>query len=210
MKRIAEALPHAGQAQGYGMTECNGGTVELDTLARPTSCGLPNPTTQLRIVDEHDTDLPANQVGQILIRNPQIFSGYWKDPAATEEAMRGGWYHSGDMGHLDDDARLYIAGREKDMIIRGQENIYPVEIETVINQHPSVSEVAVIGVPDEIFGEQVKAILVPRDGEVIEEDEIHRLCQENLAEFKVPRYMEIREEPLPRNPGGKVLKRELV
>ncbi|MBT4162141.1 MAG: AMP-binding protein [Gammaproteobacteria bacterium] len=210
MKRIAEALPHTGQVQGYGMTECNSGTVELDALVRPDSCGLPHPGTQIRIVDDEERKLSQNQVGQILIRNPQLFSGYWKDPVATEEVMKGGWYHTGDMGYLDDEGRLYISGREKDMIIRGQENIYPAEVETVINQHPAVSEVAVIGVPDEIFGEQVMAIMVPRDGQVIETEEVKRLCEENLAEFKVPRFMRVRDEPLPRNPGGKILKRELI
>jgi long-chain acyl-CoA synthetase len=191
------------------MTECNGGTVEVDALARPTSCGLPNATTQLRIANEYDDDLPANQVGQILIRNAQIFSGYWKNESATEEVMLGGWYHSGDMGYLDEEGRLHIAGREKDMIIRGQENIYPAEIEAVISQHPSVGEVAVIGVPDEIFGEQVLAIVVPRNGVEIEEEVIRQLCQEQLAGFKVPKFVQYREQPLPRNSGGKILKREL-
>tara|TARA_B100002003_G_scaffold236352_1_gene252244 strand:- start:5103 stop:6686 length:1584 start_codon:yes stop_codon:yes gene_type:complete len=209
INRISEALPHAPQVQGYGMTECNGGTVEVDALARPTSCGLPNATTQLRIANEYDDDLPANQVGQILIRNAQIFSGYWKNESATEEVMLGGWYHSGDMGYLDEEGRLHIAGREKDMIIRGQENIYPAEIEAVISQHPSVGEVAVIGVPDEIFGEQVLAIVVPRNGVEIEEEVIRQLCQEQLAGFKVPKFVQFREQPLPRNPGGKILKREL-
>ena len=209
IKRISEALPHAPQVQGYGMTECNGGTVEVDALARPTSCGMPNATTQLRIADEDDSDLSANEVGQILIRNAQIFSGYWKNELATEEVMRGGWYHTGDMGYRDEEGRLHIAGREKDMIIRGQENIYPAEIEAVISQHPSVGEVAVIGVPDEIFGEQVQAIVVPRSGAEIGEEDIRQLCQEQLAGFKVPKFVQLRNQPLPRNPGGKILKREL-
>ena len=210
IKRVSEALPHAPQVQGYGMTECQGGTVEPDALARPTSSGLPRPTTQLRIVDGDDQDLPPFEVGQILMRNAQLFSGYWQNPSATDEVMRGGWYHTGDMGYLDDEGRLHVAGREKDMIIRGQENVYPAEIETVISQHPSVAEVAVIGVPDEIFGQQVKAVVVARDGINVDEADLHRLCREQLAEFKVPRFIEFRTEPLPRNPGGKVIKQELV
>ena len=208
--RVSKALPHARVMQGYGMTECNGGTVEEDAIARPTSSGLPGPTTQLRIVDEGDADLPANVLGQVLIRNAQIFSGYWKDPQTTDYVMRGGWYHSGDMGYLDAAGRLHLAGRANEMIIRGQENIYPAEIEAVILQHPAVQEAVVLGVPDEIFGEQVKAIVVPQDGRRIDPAEVTRHCRAHLAEFKIPKFIELRDGPLPRNPGGKVIKRNLL
>ena len=207
--RVGQAFPHALQVQGYGMTECQAGTMEMDVVSRPTSCGFPHRTTQLIIADEHDAEVPAGEVGQILIRNAQIFSGYWKNESATEESMRGGWFHSGDMGYMDEDGRLYLVGREKDMIIRGQENIYPAEIEQVINRHPAVAEVAVLGIPDEIFGEQVKAVVVPQAGEEIKDEEIRALCREHLAEFKVPKYIEFRRNPLPRNVGGKVVKKEL-
>jgi len=207
--RVGEAFPHALQVQGYGMTECQAGTMEMDVVSRPTSCGFPHRTTQLVIADEHDQEVPAGEVGQVLIRNAQIFSGYWKNESATGESMRSGWFHSGDMGYLAEDGRLYVVGREKDMIIRGQENVYPAEIENVINRHPSVAEVAVLGVSDQIFGEQVKAVVVPREGEEIGEEEIRALCRDHLAEFKVPKYVEFRKEPLPRNVGGKVVKKEI-
>ena len=210
IERVGNALPNARIIQGYGMTECNSGTVEEDALARPGSSGLPSATTQLRVVDQDEVDLPPSSIGQILIRNAQIFSGYWKDADATNEAMRGGWYRTGDMGYLSAEGRLHIVGRAKEMIIRGQENVYPAEIESVIMRHPGVQEVVVLGVPDEVFGEQVKAVIVPRKERFVSKEDIIRLCQEHLAEFKVPKFIDIRPQPLPRNPGGKVVKPDLI
>ena len=209
IRQVAEALPHARIVQGYGMTECNGGTVEEDAVRRPESSGLPSATTQIRIVDPDEVDLPSGEVGQILIRNAQIFSGYWRDEDATRASMCGGWYRTGDMGFLTEEGRLHLVGRAKDMIIRGQENVYPAEIESVIMRHPDIQEVAVIGVPDDVLFEKVKAFIVPKPERIVSEEDVLRVCREHLAEYKVPEFIAIRLQPLPRNAGGKVAKKDL-
>jgi acyl-CoA synthetase (AMP-forming)/AMP-acid ligase II len=159
----------------------------------------------VRIFDDQDREVPAGTVGEIVARGRQIMKGYWGNPVATEETLRGGWLHTGDLAFMDEDGFLYLQGRKKDMIIRGGENIYPVEIEAVLENHPQVAEVAVIGVPDAYWGEIVKAVIVLKPGEKATEEEIIDYCKHHMASYKKPALMEFRTS-LPRNAMQKVLK----
>lgn len=204
--------------QAYGMTETTAaatnllpGDHERALREKPElllSCGRPILGTELRVVDADDRDVPVGQIGEILIRGPQLMAGYWNREEATREALRGGWMHTGDAGVLDEEGYLYIQDRVKDMIVSGGENIYPREIEDVLHRHPAVADVAVIGVPDAQWGEAVKAVVVLRPGESASEQEILEFCRGPLAGYKRPRSVDFVAE-LPRNPTGKVLKREL-
>jgi long-chain acyl-CoA synthetase len=138
-----------------------------------------------------------------------VVQGYWDNSQATKDAIVDGWLHSGDVGKLDEEGFLYVVDRMKDMIIRAGENIYCVEVENALYAHPKVLEAAVIGVKDKLFGEQVKAIVVLKPGEKATEEEIKEFCAQHIADYKVPKYVEFLNEPLPRNPGGKVIKTEL-
>jgi acyl-CoA synthetase (AMP-forming)/AMP-acid ligase II len=205
-------------AQGYGMTETSAALTFVSPADHQRalreqpglllSAGRPLVGTEVRIVDENDEPVPSGTIGEIVGRGPQLMRGYWNLPEATEAALRGGWMHTGDAGTLDDEGFLYIQDRVKDMIISGAENIYPREIEELLFQHPAIADAAVIGVPDEQWGETVKAIVVIRDGASATEEEIIDFCRGRLGGFKRPRSVDFVEE-LPRNPSGKVLKREL-
>jgi acyl-CoA synthetase (AMP-forming)/AMP-acid ligase II len=162
----------------------------------------------VRVVDPAGRDLPTGQVGEVLVRGPQLMRGYWKLPEATAEALAGGWMHTGDAASLDAEGFLYIQDRVKDMIVSGAENIYPREVENVLFEHPAVADAAVIGVPDERWGEVVKALVVLRAGAQAGEAELIEFCRERLAGFKRPRSVEFVAD-LPRNPSGKVLKKDL-
>jgi acyl-CoA synthetase (AMP-forming)/AMP-acid ligase II len=178
-------------------------------LRRLSSIGKPMSDVEMRIVGEDGQELPAGEVGEIVARGPRVMTGYWKDEKKTEKTIdKDGWVHTGDMGYMDEDGYFYLAGRATDMIIRGGENISPEEVEAVLLTHPKVDEVAVIGVPDEEWGEQPKAILVLKQGEAATAGEITEYCRERLASFKRPRSVVFVDE-LPRNPMGKVLKRVL-
>ena len=204
--------------QGYGMTET---TAQL-TLLGPEdhlralaghpelllSAGRPLPGTEIRIVDEDDRPVPNGTIGEIVSRGPQLMRGYWNLPEATAEALQGGWLHTGDAGILDDEGYLYIQDRTKDMIVSGGENVYPREVENVLFEHLAVGDVAVIGIPDEKWGEAVKAIVVLREGAPGNAEEIVEFCKGKLAGYKRPRSVDF-VEALPRNASGKVLKKEL-
>jgi fatty-acyl-CoA synthase len=204
--------------QGYGMTETTAAATYLfpedhrralagrSELLR--SAGRPLLGTRVRIVDAEDRPLPPGTVGEVAIRGPQLMRGYWNRPEATDEALRDGWMHTGDAGTLDEEGYLYIQDRVKDMIVSGGENVYPREIEDVLIAHPAVADVAVIGVPDEKWGEAVKAIVVLREGQQATAEELIAFCRERLAGFKQPRSVDF-VDALPRNPSGKVLKKEL-
>jgi len=204
--------------QGYGMTETT--AVLTNLLAadhvralrdRPDlllSAGRAVLGTEVRIVDESDQPLPNGEVGEIVARGPQLMRCYWNRAEASKEALRGGWMHTGDAGVLDDDGYLFIQDRVKDMIVSGGENIYPREVEDALYAHPAVAEAAVIGIPDEQWGEAVKAVVVLKAGATATADELIDFCRGRLAGYKRPRSVDWSDE-LPRNPSGKVLKREL-
>ena len=163
----------------------------------------------IRIADDNDNEVPRGTPGEVQVRGPNIMLGYWNKPQATETAMRGGWYHSGDGGFMDEQGHVFIVDRLKDMIISGGENIYSAEVENAIATHPGVAEVAVIGVPHEKWGETVHAIVVPRPGHTLTEDEVIAHCRSMIAGFKCPRGVEVRAAPLPLSGAGKILKTEL-
>jgi acyl-CoA synthetase (AMP-forming)/AMP-acid ligase II len=179
-----------------------------EQMKRLTSAGIPRTDLEVKIVDDMDRDLPPGKMGEIVVRGEVVMKGYWKSPEATAETLRGGWLHTGDLGIMDEKGYVYILDRAKDMIISGGENIYSREIEDVIIKHPAVLEVAVIGVPDEKWGESIKAIVSLREGKKATEEEIVNFCKEYLASFKKPKSVEF-IDAIPKNAYGKVLKREL-
>lgn len=179
-------------------------TVERKIL-RLSGIGRSIPEGEVRIVDDNDNDLPTGEVGEIVARSPKVMKGYWRNEKATAETMRGGWLHTGDLASMDEHGYMYLSGRKKDMIIRGGENIYPVEIESVLHKHPKVEEAAVIGIPDDYWGEVVKALLVLKPGERATEEEIIEYCRDRLASYKKPSIVEFRDS-LPKNVMQKVLK----
>ena len=177
-----------------------------EQLARLASAGRPMLNYELRIVDEEGNDAPTGEVGEIVVRSESMTVGYWNLPEETAKTIKGGWLYTGDFGRLDSEGYVYIVDRKNDMIISGGKNIYPREIEEVLYQHPGVLEATVIGVPDEHWGESVKALVVLRDAAIATEEEIISYCKGNLASYKKPRTVEFREE-LPKSPTGKILKR---
>ena len=204
--------------QLYGLTETTGAVTQLDAAdhqpdTRPDllrSCGKPLPGVELRIVDaETGVDAEVGKVGEVWIRTKQNMLGYWKKPDETARTKTDdNWVHTGDAGYVDADGYLYLYDRVKDMIVSGGENIYPAEIENALMSHPAIADVAVIGVPDERWGEAVKAIVVREPGAEVTPEEIITYARERLAGYKLPKSVDFAEE-LPRNPSGKLLKREL-
>jgi long-chain acyl-CoA synthetase len=171
--------------------------------------GFPRTDVEVRVVDADDRPLPAGEAGEVLVRGPVVMAGYWEQPEATEEALRGGWLHTGDVGSLDDDGYLTLHDRSKDLIISGGMNIYPREVEEALMTHPGVQSVAVVGRPDREWGESVVAFVVlGGDGTRPSEEDLDRTCLERIARFKRPKEYHV-VEALPTNNYGKVLKREL-
>jgi long-chain acyl-CoA synthetase len=195
-----------GQTEGTPITSYD---PAIDAEGRPDSCGRPLAGCKVRIVDDSGNDLPAETVGEVLLAGPNVMLEYYKNPAATADTLRDGWIYTGDLGRLDADGYLYIVGRKRDMIIRGGANIYPVEIEDALYTHPSILECAVIGIPDELYGERVKAFVVLKAGQSAASEELRQHCKQRLAEYKVPSDVEFIDE-LPKGPTGKILKRVLV
>ena len=197
--------------QGWGMTETSPGGIGLDAAdaeRKIGSAGKPLMHTEVKVVDDDGNELPWGEVGELYIRGPNITPGYWNKPEATEDSFDGDWLKTGDAARFDDEGFVYIVDRWKDMYISGGENVYPAEVENVIYQLPQIAEAAVIGVPDERWGETGKVFISLKEGQTIEEKEIIEHCLKNLAKFKVPQSVEF-IELLPRNATGKVLKREL-
>jgi long-chain acyl-CoA synthetase len=196
--------------EGYGLSETSPIAVfnRLDREVKPGSIGLPVWGVQVRVVEQDDQDVGVGEVGEIVIRGHNVMKGYYKRPEATAEAMRHGWFHSGDLARRDDDGYLSIVDRAKDMIIRGGFNVYPREIEEVLMTHPVVSLAAVIGVPHERHGEEVKAFVILKAGATITEVELVAWSKQNMADYKYPRLIEFRTE-LPMTATGKVLKSQL-
>ncbi len=215
MKQAMEVLG-CGFVQMYGMTETSGTIVALNPedhvpegSPKMRSVGTPLPGVEIKIVDEEGAEVAANEVGEIATRSSKNMSRYWNNPDATAEAIDAdGWLRTGDAGYLDDDGYLYIHDRVKDMIISGGENIYPAEVENAVYAHPKVADVAVIGVPDQKWGEAVKACVVLKDGESLSEAEIITHSRDHIAGYKCPKSVDF-IEALPRNPSGKILRREL-
>jgi len=196
--------------EGYGLSETSpvASFNVPDRPRRPGSIGYPVWGVEMCILDENDRPLPDGEAGEICIRGHNVMKGYLKRPDATKEALRGGWFHSGDIGVRDPDGSYAIVDRKKDMIIRGGFNVYPREVEEVLFAHEAIAEAAVIGVPHESHGEEVKAIVVVRAGARLDEAGVIAWCRQSLAAYKYPRIVEFRDE-LPRGPTGKILKREL-
>lgn len=207
--------------QAYGLTESTGTITSLKTedhviegpekvVRRLASCGRELVNVWVRVVDGEGNDVqPEGQMGEIVVRGDNVMKGYWKNEDATAEAIIDGWLHTGDMAWVDDEGYIFITDRQTDMIISGAENIYPREIEEVIYRHPSVLEVSVIGYPDEVWGESVRAVIKLKDGQGAAEEEIMELCRSSLAGYKKPRSILFIEEELPKNPSGKILKKVL-
>ena len=197
--------------EGFGMTETCASACFLDNenaVRKNGSVGKPLIHVQMRIVDENDNDVAPGETGELVLRGPSMFREYWNRPDATAEEWRNGWFHSGDLARQDDEGFYYIVDRKKDMLISGGENVYPTQVEQVLYHHPKVRDVAVIGVPDEKWGEVPMALVVPEEGDEPTLEEIQAYCGEHLARFKVPKHLAVMEE-LPRTATGKVLKREL-
>lgn len=204
-----------GFVQFFGMTETSGCTLlradDHDPVRFPerlASAGTDTVSFETMVVGPDDVELPPGEVGEVVTRGPAVMTGYWNQPEATAEALRNGWMHTGDLGYRAADGYLYVTDRLKDMIVSGGENVYPREVEDVLFEHPDVLDAAVIGVPDERWGERVHAVVALRPGRTVEASALQTFCRERLAAYKCPRSVAIVDE-LPRNVTGKVLKREL-
>ena len=212
VEEMAENLPYGRIYNEYGLTEATGPTVSVAkhemAIAKAPSVGRPFINTDIRIMDESGHECKIGQVGEITVKGDQVMKGYLNDPDTTAATLKDGWLYTGDLGEMDDEGFLYVVDRKKDIIISGGENISSVEVESTLYKHPKIMEAAVIGLPDPKFGEGVCAVVVPREGERISEQEVVDYCKEHLASFKKPRKV-IFSDALPRNPSGKVLKRDL-
>lgn len=211
IKQIKEKFSKAWFADAYGLTETVSGDTFLSKdkiIEKIGSVGKPVIQLRVRIVDDEGRDVSPGTLGEIVLRGPKVFKGYWKNPGATAEALKRGWFHTGDIGYLDEEGYLYIVDRKKDIIISGGENIASLEVERVIYEIHRVLEVAVVGIPHPRWQEVPKAYVVVKKGEQLTAEEVLDHCSKKLAKFKVPKEIEF-IDMLPRNPSGKVLKREL-
>jgi long-chain acyl-CoA synthetase len=215
VRRAHAAFPHAELIHAYGATETaplvsllhyEERLVESD-LAR--SCGQAVAGVDVRVVDSSGHDLPPGEIGEVVVRGPNVMQGYWNKPEQTADALRHGWYHSGDLGCMNAQGYIFLVDRAKDMIISGGENIYSTEVEEILYKHPAVLEAAVFGVPDATWGEAVHAVVVPRPGQPVDAVNLIAFCREHIAGYKVPKQIDLRSDPLPKSGPGKVLKREL-
>jgi long-chain acyl-CoA synthetase len=220
VRRIKEHFPTGAPGNGYGLTETSAMTTMNsgdDYVRKPDSVGPPSPVCDVAVVPEEwtgaeppaDQDGDPDRTGELWIKGPNVVRGYWNRPDATAESFTAGWLHTGDVARIDEEGFVHIVDRAKDMIIRGGENVYCVEIEAALYEHPAVADCAVIGVPHPVLGEEVGAVIVLRPGMDVGADELSRHVRERLAAYNVPARYWFRAEPLPRNPAGKILKREL-
>ncbi|WP_243292449.1 long-chain-fatty-acid--CoA ligase [Bacillus sp. FJAT-47783] len=219
LKKAMKCIPNATFMQAYGMTEAAPILTVLrgedhvvegsdQQLKRLMSCGQPVQGVEMKVVDPNGEEAPNGQVGEIVAKAPNIMKGYWNLKEETAHALRNGWYYTGDLGYKDDDDYYYIVDRAKDMIITGGENVYSTEVENVLYEHPSILECAVIGTPNEKWGEVVTAVIVLKEGMTLSEQELKAFTKEKLADFKVPKIIEFTNE-LPKSGAGKILKRHL-
>ena len=212
---LMRKLPWVAVCQLYGQTESAPLLTALESRyhtadgGRLRSAGRALPATELKIVDEQGHELPRGEVGEVVVRSPNVMLGYWGREEATREALRDGWLHTGDAAYMDADGFIFISDRLKDMIISGGENVYSTEVENAMYQHAEVAQCAVIGVPDDKWGERVHAIVVPRPGTHPDPADLIAHCRQLIADYKCPRSISFREEALPLSGAGKVLKTEL-
>jgi long-chain acyl-CoA synthetase len=220
LKRAMNLLPNVEFSQGYGQTESSPLLTSLQhedhitegeerLTRRLASCGRPVAGVEVEIQKDDGMFAQPGEVGEVIARGPNVMMGYWKRPEETAATLRDGWLHTGDMAVMDEDGYIYLVDRKKDMIISGGENVYSSEVENVVYQHPSVREAAVIGVPDDKWGEAVTAIIAIKPGALLTENELIEFCAARLADYKVPKRVEFREGELPKSGTGKILKKEL-
>jgi long-chain acyl-CoA synthetase len=212
VRRIKEHFPGGSPSNGYGLTETSSVTTMNagdDYVRKPDSVGPPVPVCDVKVVDEDGRALALGEVGELWIKGPNVVRGYWNKPEATAATFTDGWLHSGDVARIDEEGFVFIVDRAKDMVIRGGENVYCVEVEAVLYEHPAVSDAAVIGIPHDVLGEEVGAVVQLRPGHQATEEELRAFVGARLAAFKVPVRVWFRTDPLPRNPAGKILKKDL-
>ncbi|MCP5365912.1 MAG: long-chain-fatty-acid--CoA ligase [Hyphomicrobiales bacterium] len=218
MRLALEMLPGVVFFQAYGMTEASPIVTTMPPEWHATdgpraeklsSVGRPAFHCDVRIVDADDNDVAVGEVGEILARGPNIMKGYWNKPELTAQALRGGWYHTGDAGYRDRDGFIFLVDRVKDMIITGGENVYSTEVENVLYRHPAVKECAIIGIPSETWGEAVHAVVVLKDGMTADEAELIKFCRDRIAHYKCPRGVDFRDRPMPLSGVNKILKSAL-
>jgi long-chain acyl-CoA synthetase len=215
VRRAHTAFPDTELVHAYGTTE----TAPLATMLRneeqlldsdlARSCGQAAAGVDVRVFDQTGNELPAGDIGEVVVRGSNVMQGYWNKPEQTAEVLKQGWYYTGDLGYMDDYGYLFLVDRAKDMIISGGENVYSTEVEEILYQHPAVLEAAVFGVPDDRWGEAVYAMVVPRPEHDVDTAGLIAFCRQHIAGYKVPKQIEIRSEPLPKSGPGKILKREL-
>jgi len=212
VRRIKQAFPKAVPSNGYGLTETSAVTTTNsgpDYERKPDSIGLATPISDVRAVDDDGNDVGAGNVGELAVRGPNVIKGYWRKPEQTAAALKDGWLRTGDVVRIDDEGFIHVLDRAKDMLIRGGENVYCVEVENVLYQHPEVMDAAVIGIPHQVLGEEVGAVVQVTPGSTVTQEDLRAFVGKQLASFKVPVRIDLRSEPLPRNANGKILKRDL-
>jgi long-chain acyl-CoA synthetase len=212
VRRVDREFRHGRPAIGYGLTETNAygpQNADDDYLRKPRSAGRVIPVVEIKVTDEANRELPQGEIGEIWFKGPHLIRGYWNKPEATDEVIVDGWLRTGDIGRVDDEGFVFVEDRAKDMVLRGGENVYCIEVEAALYQHPAVYEAAVFGVPHERMGEEVAAAVYPRSGERLDIEELQAFLREHIAPFKVPTAVVVRTEPLPRSATGKILKRLL-
>jgi long-chain acyl-CoA synthetase len=216
--RLFETLPECVPTQLYGQTEAAPMITVLEgryhvksgpNAGRLRAAGRAIACVELKIVDEQDQEVPRGTVGEVVARGPNVMKGYWGMPEQTAQTLRDGWLHTGDAAWMDEEGFIFISDRLKDMIISGGENVYSTEVENALFQHPAVAQCAVIGIPDEKWGERVHAVVVPKPGAERDAAAIIAHCRALIADYKCPRSVEFREDPLPLSGAGKILKTEL-
>jgi long-chain acyl-CoA synthetase len=213
VRRIKSVFPQVAPGNSWGMTETSGtfsSNYGEDYVQRPDSCGVPSETGEAKIMNADGTEpLPTGQVGELWVRGPQVIRGYWGMPEETAQSFIDGWVKTGDLARIDDEGFVYIVDRKKDILIRGGENIYCIQVESALYDHPQVMDAAVVGIPHRTLGEEPGAIVHLTAGSELSEAELRAFVAARLAAFEVPVRILFWPEPLPRNPAGKIMKREL-
>lgn len=212
VERIKQEFPEVASSNGYGLTETSSITTSNlaeDYQNRPESAGVPVAVCDVKVVDDQGKDVVPGEVGELWIKGPNVVKGYWNKPEATAETFTDGWLHSGDLVRIDEEGFVFILDRAKDMLIRGGENIYCVEVEDALYAHPAIMDAAVVGIAHKILGEEVGAVVQIAPGQDVSDAQLKGFVGERLAAFKVPIRIDMQSEPLPRNANGKILKKEL-